>query len=127
MTIPQPLIDFYNRHIVKGWYKTWTVWLAAAAAILPAVPDLVQLLLDNWDTAVTAVPVFSDSTKATIRLVLLVLIPVVRAIKQKNVPPAIDPEATSAALNALWAESAARAAVLATAAPENRKEATDGH
>lgn len=84
----QKLIDWYNAHIVKGWYATWTVWLAAIAVV---GPELLQVALDNFDTFVTAVPLLSDSTKATIRVVLLIAIPVVRAIKQKNLPPK-DPQ-----------------------------------
>lgn len=78
------LTDWYNKHIVKGWYATWTVWLSVAALV---GPDLLQVALDNFDTFVTAVPLLSDSTKSMIRIVLLVAIPIVRAIKQKNLPP----------------------------------------
>ena len=80
----QKLIDWYNAHIVKGWYMTWTAWLAAIALV---GPELLQIALDNFDTFVTAVPLLSDGTKATIRVVLLIAIPVVRAIKQKSLPP----------------------------------------
>ena len=85
--LKERLTAWYNMYIVKGWYRTWSLWLAVLAIFGPAVPDLIQILLDNWDTALTAVPVFSESTKATIRLALLVAIPVVRALKQPNLPP----------------------------------------
>lgn len=80
----QQLIDWYNAHIVKGWYKTYTVWLSVAALV---GPELLQVALDNFDTFVTAVPLLSDGTKSLIRVALLVAIPVVRAIKQQNLPP----------------------------------------
>lgn len=80
----QRLIDWYNAHIVKGWYATWTVWLSVAALV---GPELLQIALDNFDTFVTAVPLLSDSTKAALRIALLIAIPVVRAIKQKSIPP----------------------------------------
>lgn len=80
----QQLTDWYNKHIVKGWYATWTVWLSVAALV---GPELLQVALDNLDTFVTAVPLLSDSTKSAIRIALLIAIPVVRAIKQKNLPP----------------------------------------
>lgn len=80
----QAIVDFYNKHIVLGWYKTWTVWLSVAALV---GPDLLQIVLDNLDTVVTAVPVLSDSAKAQLRILLLIAIPVVRAIKQSNLPP----------------------------------------
>lgn len=80
----QYLTDLYNRFIVKGWYKTYTVWLSVAALV---GPELLQIALDNFDTFVMAVPLLSDSTKSMIRIALLIAIPVVRAIKQKNLPP----------------------------------------
>ena len=78
------LTDWYNKHIVKGWYATWTVWLSVLALV---GPELLQVALDNFDTFVTAVPLLSDSAKASIRVVLLVAIPIMRAVKQKNLPP----------------------------------------
>jgi hypothetical protein len=83
----QQLTDWCNTHIVKGWYKTYTFWLSAAAVLGPELPGLLQLALDNFDTFATAVPLLSDSTKSMIRLALLFAIPVVRAIKQKSLPP----------------------------------------
>jgi hypothetical protein len=83
-TLKQRLVDWDNRYIVKGWYKTYTVWLSVAALV---GPELLQVALDNFDTFVTAVPLVSDSTKSMIRIALLIAIPVVRAIKQTNLPP----------------------------------------
>jgi len=83
----QQLTDWYNAHIVKGWYKTYTFWLSLVALVGPELPGLLQVVLDNFDTFTTAVPLLSDGTKATIRVVLLVAIPLVRAIKQQNLPP----------------------------------------
>lgn len=84
MTIKQRLTDFYNEHIVKGWYATWTVWLSVLALV---GPELLQVALDNLDVFIAAAPVLSDTAKAQVRIGLLILIPVVRAIKQKNLPP----------------------------------------
>lgn len=82
--LKQRLTNWYNEHIVKGWYKTWTVWLSVAALV---GPELLQVVLDNLDTFVTAVPLLSDGAKAQIRIVLLIAIPVVRALKQSSLPP----------------------------------------
>lgn len=79
----QRIIDWYNQHIVKGWYKTWTVW---AAALAVALPELAQVALVNADTFFSAVPVLDDTTKAQLRVLLIVIIPIVRALKQANLP-----------------------------------------
>lgn len=79
----QRIIDWYNQHIVKGWYKTWTVW---AAALAVALPELAQVALVNADTFFSAVPVLDDTTKAQLRVFLIVIIPIVRALKQANLP-----------------------------------------
>jgi len=83
----QKLIDWYNAHIIKGWYKTYTFWLSVAAILGPELPDLLQTLLDNFDAFSSAVPLLSDGAKATIRFALLMAIPIVRAIKQNKLPP----------------------------------------
>lgn len=79
----QRIIDWYNQHIVKCWYKTWTVW---AAALAVALPELAQVALVNADTFFSAVPVLDDTTKAQLRVFLIVIIPIVRALKQANLP-----------------------------------------
>jgi hypothetical protein len=79
----QRLIDWYNQHIVKGWYRTWTVW---AAALAVALPELIQVAIDNADTFFMAVPVLDDTSKAQLRVLLIVIIPIVRALKQPTLP-----------------------------------------
>lgn len=85
------LIDWHGKYIVKGWYKTYTFWLSMAALIGPELPDLLQIVLDNFDAFTTAVPLLGDGTKATIRIILLMAIPIVRAVKQPSVPPKDQP------------------------------------
>ena len=80
---------WYDTHIVKGWYKTWTVWLSIIALV---GPDLLQVALDNADTFFSAIPLLSDSSKAQLRILFLIVIPVVRAIKQRNLPAPVEPQ-----------------------------------
>lgn len=75
------LTAFYERFIVREWYMKWSVWLACLAVV---GPEILQTLSQNIDLFFVAVPQINDSTKATIRLVMLCLIPLVRAIKQKQ-------------------------------------------
>ena len=69
-----------KKYIVPGWWRMWSVWASGLALLLP---DLLQLALDNLDTAFTALPVMDDAHKAQLRMLLIVIIPIVRAIKQK--------------------------------------------
>lgn len=85
--LKERLAAWYNLYIVKGWYKTYTFWLSAAALVGPELPGLLQMVLDNFDTFSSAAPVLSDGTKATIRVALLIAIPIARAIKQNKLPP----------------------------------------
>src|SRR4051812_15783831 len=89
MNLKQSLSFWYDTYIVKGWYKTWTVWLSVVALV---GPDLLQVALDNADTFFSAIPLMSDTTKAQLRIAFLILIPVVRAIKQKNLPAPVEPQ-----------------------------------
>lgn len=83
----QKLIDLYNAHIVKGWYKTYTFWLSFAALVGPELPNLLQVVLDNFDVFSAAIPLLGDGTKSGIRIVLLMAIPIARALKQPSLPP----------------------------------------
>ena len=88
MSLQQSLTVWYEKHIVEMWYKTWTVWVALAAA---ALPSLLQIGLDNLDTLVTVgIPLLNDANKSRLQLVLILLIPVVRAYKQKSLAKVDD-------------------------------------
>ena len=82
MTLKERLTAWYNAKIVKAWYMTWTVWAAVAAA---ALPDIIQYGLDNLDLLVSAtVPLLDDTNKSRLQLAMILLIPIVRSLKQKN-------------------------------------------
>lgn len=70
--------------VVPGWWKKYTVWLATIGVILP---DLLQWALDNIEL-LGMVGAMSDETKGTMRLVIMALIPVAAAWKQRSVVPA---------------------------------------
>lgn len=61
----------------KSLWKAWTVQLAAAGILLP---DLLQVLADNSQF----IPWFDDGVKSGLRLACLILIVLLRPIKQKS-------------------------------------------
>ena len=69
-----------KKYIVPGWWRMWSVWASGLALLLP---DLLQAVVDNLDTVFLAAPVFDDASKAQLRIFLVVIIPIVRIIKQK--------------------------------------------
>lgn len=79
---------WYSKNVVQLWYKTATVWVALAAA---ALPDLLQIGLEHLDLFVSSVvPLLSDTGKSRLQLALILLIPVVRALKQKNLEKPVN-------------------------------------
>lgn len=74
--------SWYNKNIVFRWYRTWTVYTALTAAVLP---ELLQFALENLDLIVGAnIPFLDDTNKSRLQLLLILLVPVVRSWKQKN-------------------------------------------
>jgi hypothetical protein len=79
------LIVWYDQHIVAAWYKSWALWTGIAAAILPNLPDWLQMLLDNWAASSIVVPQMTDTQREGLRLVLLlVVLPLAKAWQQKS-------------------------------------------
>lgn len=73
------LVDWYNRHIVAGWYRSWAIWCGVVAAVSPYLLDLMAGALDAWPTLAGTVDL-EPATKEAIRLVLLlVVLPALRA------------------------------------------------
>ncbi|MEJ7685608.1 MAG: hypothetical protein WKG52_00660 [Variovorax sp.] len=89
MTSKERMAAWYDTYIVKGWYKTWTVWLAALAVL---GPELLQIASENIDLVFDVLPIISDGTKSTLRLVLLCVIPIARAVKQAGLPKPVEPK-----------------------------------
>jgi hypothetical protein len=90
--LKQYLIGFYNDKIVKRWYRSWAMWVGVAAGVVPYLPDLVQTLLDNWAPISVFIPTMTDSEKEAFRLVmLLVVLPIAKALQQKSMHPADEP------------------------------------
>lgn len=76
---------WYDAHIVPAWYKSWALWTGIAAAILPNLPDWIQLVLDNWAASSVVVPQLSDMQREGLRLILLlVVLPIAKAWQQKS-------------------------------------------
>lgn len=79
--------DFYNKHFVAGWWRTWSVWLAALAIVLPGG---LQWLLDNM--ALLSAFQMTDSNKETLRVILVALIPLARSLRQKALEAKMERE-----------------------------------
>lgn len=64
---------------IKDWwinfYKLWSVQVAALGLLLP---EILQLLADNS----SVVPYFDEATKSFIRVVCLILVILLRGVKQ---------------------------------------------
>lgn len=72
--------------LIDNWRKlvhSWSLW---AASMGLALPELLQILADNTDLLIW----FNDGYKSGIRLACLVLVIVLRPIKQ---PPSNSPSA----------------------------------
>lgn len=69
--------------LVENWkklWKSWTVQLAAAGIFLP---DILQILAENID----GIPLIDAGHKSLIRLACLILIVVLRPVKQESLKP----------------------------------------
>jgi len=82
------LIRWYNAHIVAAWYRSWAIWVAVFAALLPYTVDVLQYALDNWTTAGSYLNL-QPSTKEALRVFLLVVVlPAARAWQQQKMQQA---------------------------------------
>jgi hypothetical protein len=63
--------------LVDKWWKAWTVWVAATGV---ALPEILQLIAEN--TAL--IPFLPPEWQGLIRLAALVLVLILRPIKQSN-------------------------------------------
>jgi len=67
--------------LVPNWRKLWRSWSLRFAALGAALPELLQLVADNTDSLAW----FDDGYKSGIRLACLVLVIVLRPVKQEAV------------------------------------------
>jgi hypothetical protein len=74
---------WYDAHIVAAWYRSVALYLGMSAAIVPYLPDWLQLALDHWDMASVLIPKLSPEGKAVLQaFILLVLLPIAKAWQQ---------------------------------------------
>ena len=67
--------------LIEDWKKLWKSWSIWAAGLGAISPELLQLAADHTDL----MPWFDDGYKSGIRLACLVLVVVLRPIKQKSI------------------------------------------
>lgn len=82
----QRILDWYNRHIVAGWYRSAALvvgWLTSAILFLP---DLAQFVITYWGLLGSiALPTFSAEIKALLLGVFVTFIaPPLRAWQQEK-------------------------------------------
>ena len=73
--------------LIDGWKRLWKAWTIQLAAIGIVLPDALQLIADNTSTLAW----LDDGYKSGIRLACLVLIVLLRPVKQVSVTPPKDP------------------------------------
>lgn len=69
--------------LVENWrklWKSWTVLLASAGIFLP---DILQVIAENID----GIPLIDSGHKSLIRLACLILIVLLRPVKQESLKP----------------------------------------
>lgn len=70
---------WYARHVVKAWYRSYSLWVGVLAGVFPYLVDLLQYVLDHWTQTAGWVDM-DPATKETIRVILLVVVlPIARA------------------------------------------------
>lgn len=79
--------NWYNKHIAAHWWASASMWMGVIAATLPLILDGGQAILDNINLLGGALA-WSPTTVIRVQLVMAVLIPPLRAWRQKNVEQA---------------------------------------
>ena len=69
--------------LIDDWHKLWRSWSVIAAVVGAALPELLQVVADNSDL----LPGLTVGDKSGIRLACLVLVVVVRPIRQAALAP----------------------------------------
>ncbi len=64
--------------LVPNWKSLWKAWSLRAAALGLVLPEVLQVIADNS----AGLPWLDDGTKSAIRLAALVLVILLRPIKQ---------------------------------------------
>lgn len=72
--------------LVEDWKSLWKSWTIQLAALGIALPDLLQVIADNS----SLIPGWDDGYKSGVRLACLVLIVLLRPVKQASLTK--DPE-----------------------------------
>jgi hypothetical protein len=78
----QAIVDWYNVHIVRGYYKAWSFIVSAAAFLLTNLPDFVNLIIASINDAASAFPTLDVQTKFYILAAANVLAILLRPVKQ---------------------------------------------
>lgn len=80
--------DWYNKHIVAGWYKSWAIWVGAFAAAFPYLIDMLEAAVQQWPAVAEAVRLTPLQTSVTQVILLVVVLPIARAWRQTSMQTA---------------------------------------
>lgn len=69
--------------LVEDWRKLWRSWSVMVAVLGAALPELLQVVADNTDL----MPWLTAGDKSGIRLACLILVIVLRPIRQNSLNP----------------------------------------
>lgn len=69
--------------LVENWKSLWKSWTLQLAALGIALPDILQIIAENVD----GLPLIDTGHKSLMRLACLVLIVLLRPVKQASLTP----------------------------------------
>jgi len=81
--LKQRFTNFYNTHIVAGWYASYAMWLGLLGTMLPVLLDSAQMALEHWPELAQMLNLSPRST-LMLQLVIAALIPPARAWQQRS-------------------------------------------
>ena len=87
MTFKERFFAWYDKHVVAAWYQSVSMWVGVIAAALPMLLDSAQAVLDQIGLLGGALAL-EPTTVFRIQLALALLIPPLRAWRQKSMQDA---------------------------------------
>jgi hypothetical protein len=93
MTAKEKFWAWYNERIVAAWYRSAAIYVGLLAAATPYLLDLLQAALDNWDLFGSALQLTALQKTSAQVFLLVVVLPIARAWKQKKMQTAVMKQA----------------------------------
>lgn len=81
-TLKQRFFDWYNVRIKIGFYKAWTYILNSLMLLVGVLPNIIDIVLNNWASVGVAVPTIEPATLLVIYMSLNVINLFLAPVKQ---------------------------------------------